>query len=315
VAAYPTLLFFNPNGELVHKVLGAQPVDNLLIESEKALNSRFKDEVVSFPTIRWENPLNQSSNTVQGLYNIKCCIQSKKPISSIQVYVNGSPQIKQSDRGFNVVPGSGCDFAIEQSISLSEGSNQVKIVADNQDGSTTSEIRTIFHQPLKVDKTAPNIKLITPQASRGFKLIQELEQITVVGQATDESGIFEVTVNGTNATVSTDGTFQSNVFLAHGDNTIIAKATDNNQNSSEFTFYINRKSNKVPNNLMVNGNNSKNERRIALIIGNADYKDSPLRNPVNDAKTVAEELNKLGFNEKQLAEYSNGLFEGVNRQV
>jgi thioredoxin-related protein len=38
VAAYPTLLFFNPNGELVHKVLGAQPADQLLMQSEKAID-------------------------------------------------------------------------------------------------------------------------------------------------------------------------------------------------------------------------------------------------------------------------------------
>jgi thioredoxin-related protein len=38
VTAYPTLLFFNPNGELVHKVLGAQPADQLIMQSEKAMD-------------------------------------------------------------------------------------------------------------------------------------------------------------------------------------------------------------------------------------------------------------------------------------
>jgi thioredoxin-related protein len=38
VSAYPTLLFFNPAGELVHKVLGAQQVDQLIAQSEKAVN-------------------------------------------------------------------------------------------------------------------------------------------------------------------------------------------------------------------------------------------------------------------------------------
>ena len=35
--------------------------------------------------------------------------------------------------------------------------------------------------------------------------------------------------------------------------------------------------------------------RIALVIGNADYKESPLRNPVNDAEDVARALKKVGF--------------------
>ncbi len=37
------------------------------------------------------------------------------------------------------------------------------------------------------------------------------------------------------------------------------------------------------------------ERRIALIIGNAHYKSSPLWNPVNDAADMARVLRRLGF--------------------
>src|SRR5262245_28785743 len=36
-------------------------------------------------------------------------------------------------------------------------------------------------------------------------------------------------------------------------------------------------------------------RRVALVIGNADYKVGPLQNPVNDATAVAEAFGKLGF--------------------
>lgn len=37
------------------------------------------------------------------------------------------------------------------------------------------------------------------------------------------------------------------------------------------------------------------DKRIALVIGNGDYKESPLRNPVNDAKAMATTLKRLGF--------------------
>ena len=37
------------------------------------------------------------------------------------------------------------------------------------------------------------------------------------------------------------------------------------------------------------------ERRVALVIGNASYKTSPLKNPVNDARDVARALRGLGF--------------------
>ena len=39
----------------------------------------------------------------------------------------------------------------------------------------------------------------------------------------------------------------------------------------------------------------KVDRRIALVIGNADYQKGPLENPINDAILIAESLNKLGF--------------------
>jgi len=37
------------------------------------------------------------------------------------------------------------------------------------------------------------------------------------------------------------------------------------------------------------------ERRVALVIGNGAYKESPLKNPVNDARAMATKLKALGF--------------------
>jgi len=37
------------------------------------------------------------------------------------------------------------------------------------------------------------------------------------------------------------------------------------------------------------------EQRIALVIGNGSYKDAPLRNPVNDARGMAQALKQVGF--------------------
>lgn len=43
-------------------------------------------------------------------------------------------------------------------------------------------------------------------------------------------------------------------------------------------------------------NHSTNEQRVALVIGNGAYTNSPLKNPVNDARDVAKKLRGLGFN-------------------
>ena len=37
------------------------------------------------------------------------------------------------------------------------------------------------------------------------------------------------------------------------------------------------------------------ETRVALVIGNSSYKNSPLKNPVNDARDMAAKLRGLGF--------------------
>src|SRR4051812_27298411 len=42
-------------------------------------------------------------------------------------------------------------------------------------------------------------------------------------------------------------------------------------------------------------NLAANEPRVALVIGNAAYKDTPLRNPLSDARDVATHLERLGF--------------------
>ncbi len=44
------------------------------------------------------------------------------------------------------------------------------------------------------------------------------------------------------------------------------------------------------------------QKRLALVIGNGDYTMSPLKNPPNDAKVIAEELKNLGF---EVMSYTN----------
>ena len=39
----------------------------------------------------------------------------------------------------------------------------------------------------------------------------------------------------------------------------------------------------------------RRERRVALVIGNGAYADSPLKNPVNDSREMTQALRNLGF--------------------
>ena len=40
---------------------------------------------------------------------------------------------------------------------------------------------------------------------------------------------------------------------------------------------------------------TREEPRLALVIGNSAYRESPLRNPVNDVRAMAQALRDLGF--------------------
>jgi hypothetical protein len=143
----------------------------------------------------------------------------------------------------------------------------------------------------KKDTKGPEILLINPKVSRGFKMAHGSDQIKIEGRASDESGIFRLTVNGASTPFDANGTFQSMQALRPGVNEIKIIATDTQENTTEFSFMVESKTNVV-----VAGDVVKPaEKRVALIIGNADYKSSPLRNPVNDAVLMTSELKKLGF--------------------
>ena len=43
------------------------------------------------------------------------------------------------------------------------------------------------------------------------------------------------------------------------------------------------------------GLNAQNEKRLALVIGNANYDRGELKNPVNDARLIASTLDSLNF--------------------
>ena len=54
------------------------------------------------------------------------------------------------------------------------------------------------------------------------------------------------------------------------------------------------------------------ERRLALVIGNSAYKKAPLRNPENDARSIATELRNLGF---EVMLYTNLSQNDMKRQI
>lgn len=60
--------------------------------------------------------------------------------------------------------------------------------------------------------------------------------------------------------------------------------------------------------------NVTTERRVALVVGNASYRNSPLKNPQNDARAVASSLRKLDFEVIERHNLSREAFSVVIRE-
>lgn len=169
---------------------------------------------------------------------------------------------------------------------------------------------TSFNEPPVVVITEPDVDL-----KRGFKIVKT-KKIVVRGKATDKDGIYEVLVNGVDATVYDDGSFVANVPLKIGSNDLVVKATDIKQASSTKTFRIKRKSPEVD---IVKTDVIKKEEKLdigfgkyyALLIGVSDYNDASnvpdLEGlPTKDAKDLKDVLvTQYSFEEENVVLINN----------
>lgn len=127
----------------------------------------------------------------------------------------------------------------------------------------------------------------------GEELATTDEYKVVKAKVTDESGIYNVAVNGISVEPDRDGVFQVKVPLDIGRNEVVIRAVDLRQNSIEKKFFVLRKS---PSGKTSKGDTEELDivfdspktapRYFALIMGANDYADdaiTDLDNPINDA--------------------------------
>ncbi len=93
------------------------------------------------PVIVWLWPEQVSSQVPAGSVTIKAGIRSSQKLKQIEIYVNG--RIPDSDRGIGITPATDFDYNIEKQLTLTTGSNEIKIMAENESGEVTTESRVI----------------------------------------------------------------------------------------------------------------------------------------------------------------------------
>ncbi|HCM77575.1 MAG TPA: hypothetical protein DIS90_14420 [Cytophagales bacterium] len=93
------------------------------------------------PSIVWQWPDQISSEVEAGAVTIKAGIRSDEKLKQVEIYVNG--RIPPSDRGIGISPATNFDYSIEKQVMLTTGSNEIKIMAENESGVVTTESRVV----------------------------------------------------------------------------------------------------------------------------------------------------------------------------
>jgi len=188
-------------------------------------------------------------------------------------------------------------------------------LASSPEHFTIRKVEVVDNNPPVIELISPaNIPLVGKEATRGRPYAQSsigmddkrlrslatgeelatTDEFTMVkAKVTDESGIYDVTVNGISTEPSKDGVFQVKVPLEIGRNEIVIRAIDLRQNSIEKKFFVLRKS---PSGKVAKGDTEELDlvfdspktapRYFALIMGANDYSDdaiTDLDNPIQDA--------------------------------
>jgi Caspase domain len=95
------------------------------------------------PSVIWQSPDQLSTQLSQNKMTVKAGIQASGKLKSATLYVNGL--IPNDSRGMSTsqVSAEKFDYLIEKEVNLSNGPNEIKIVAENTAGLITTETRLV----------------------------------------------------------------------------------------------------------------------------------------------------------------------------
>ncbi len=274
------------NRDLTRKdsVVSPKPANNISVSGERAKNPTDNQ---GDPELSWTSPSAASTNWDQYSASVKAVIKSPSDLTSVIVYVNGSPK-GQAD--WKLIPGQSGSYRIEKTINLDPGENVVYYTATNSVGSKKSDER-IF---------------IIPEASKPV-ISWNMPEVTNVG-VDNERFIIEVCIK------SPSGLKSVKVYVngenMGGDNVFKSSDADNNCNikwqypvilkedlDNSIVVYAENAAGTTPSeSRTIRYSRSITEKRIALVIGNSNYgAKTPLKNPLQDANLMEATLEGLGF--------------------
>lgn len=238
------------------------------------------------PTLTW---LSTPATTSQRQVTVKVGVKSSSQITQTAVYVNG-----QQSRGAVVVKNDGYDMTISHTVTLTQGQNVIKVTAANASG-TASEERTITYNDNSISK--PTLTWILAPANTtqkqqtikvGVKSKSPITQTAVYVNGQQSRGAVVVKNDGYDMTISHTVTFSQR-------QNIIKVTVANASGMASVERTVAYAQSNVPQPAPQPIAPVQREKRLALVIGNANYAGQALANPVNDATDMASKLRTLGF--------------------
>lgn len=140
-----------------------------------------------------------------------------------------------------------------------------------------------------IDDIPPVISLVSPAVMRGGILVGRQNEVSIIGKATDESGVKEVFINGNPARLFPNGDFNG-ITLLKDAQALVIEATDYKGNTEKVTFQVIR-----PNEYPHTEKRFKSlGKSYALIFATNQYEYwNNLSNPIPDAQAVAQDLQEI----------------------
>ena len=198
--------------------------------------------IPALPLLSWKNPISDQSVVNQASMDIRMDIKSFISLKNIVVYLNG--QALDSINVLSSVKKENEDFVLEEVVSLIPGENNIYVVAWNDAGKSTSEIRNIKYiipsKPvIKWENPETNIssfsdEKITIQANISSKTSLQNLQVFLNDKALSAEHDVSI-INGQQG----EYRIESTIILAQGENQIYLVVENSAGRSASETRSVN----------------------------------------------------------------------------
>ncbi len=200
---------------------------------------------------------------------------------------------------------------VRESVSVDERPSAIAL-SDNGELLAVGTVSGMVYLFEVIRNSPAEIRIINPSVNRNYgDEVVKSPSILVEGKVESQERISQVTLNGQPADINPDGTFRNTVTLVPGKNRVrvAAQSTQSNVITRDLYFNYEPAAKQAPS----TNTNSSFTRRVALVIGNAEYASTgKLRNTVNDARSMSATLKELGF-EVQVIE--DGTYETIKNAI